>query len=499
MELKFQMEKIPCLRQVKNVLQTVEETQELRLTDSQPDVGRVLCTWGQVVLRSKEWQSDYMAANCTVMVWVLYAPEDGSPAQCVETTLPLTLKWDLSEDDERGKMVCHTTLKAVDARVISGRKLMVRATVGALGQAYVPGEITSYMPEQVPEDVYLKQVPHQIPFVCETGEKAFVMDEELTLPESAPQMEKLIRYSLLPEVSDQKVLGDKAVFRGNALLHLLYKTPEGTIQSWDFEIPYSQYTQLQQEYGHDSQVEILPLLTGLDLAVGEQGRLRLKAGLTGQYLVYDTKTITVVEDAYSTQRTITVQTDTAEIPCVTERQSQRIREEQTVAFGGSRVADVEFRVGCPRTQRQGGAISLELPGSFQVLYYDHEGSLRAENVNWQEEMSLSAEENGNMTVYCSPSGKPTAIPGDENMLLRGEVLMQTVTVDAKTIPMAMGLTLGDPIPKDPHRPSLILRRAGGDDLWSLARKNGSTVEAICQANGLQGQPDPQQMLLIPVL
>ena len=85
------------------------------------------------------------------------------------------------------------------------------------------------------------------------------------------------------------------------------------------------------------------------------------------------------------------------------------------------------------------------------------------------------------------------------MLLRGEVLMQTVTMGVKTVPMAVAVELGEPVPKDPHRPSLILRRAGNDDLWNLARKNGSTVEAICQANGLQGQPDPQQMLLIPVI
>ena len=49
-----------------------------------------------------------------------------------------------------------------------------------------------------------------------------------------------------------------------------------------------------------------------------------------------------------------------------------------------------------------------------------------------------------------------------------------------------------------NRPSLILRRAGEDGLWSLAKDTGSTLDAIRRANNLQNDPDPNQILLIPV-
>ena len=50
-----------------------------------------------------------------------------------------------------------------------------------------------------------------------------------------------------------------------------------------------------------------------------------------------------------------------------------------------------------------------------------------------------------------------------------------------------------------QRPSLIVRRAGGESLWDIAKKSGSTVAAIRSANKLQEEPKPGQMLLIPVL
>jgi len=66
------------------------------------------------------------------------------------------------------------------------------------------------------------------------------------------------------------------------------------------------------------------------------------------------------------------------------------------------------------------------------------------------------------------------------------------------IPMVTGVAMGELKKKDPDRPSLILKRAGEDRLWDMAKQWGSTVDAIRSANHLQAEPVPGQMLLIPV-
>ncbi len=71
-----------------------------------------------------------------------------------------------------------------------------------------------------------------------------------------------------------------------------------------------------------------------------------------------------------------------------------------------------------------------------------------------------------------------------------------------TAPMSAvsGLELGELQEPDSDRPSLIVRRLSGEDgLWSLAKCCGSSVEAIRRANDLQGDPEPERLLLIPVL
>lgn len=498
MELQFSTEIVNCLKQIKGEQQTQEQTQELRISDGMPDVGRVLCAWGQPVLRGKDWQSDSVGVNCGVMVWVLYAPEDGGQAQCVQSWLPMNFQWDMPQTKEEGTVNCHLALRSVDARPVSGRKLMLRATLCAAAQIYGPYRLELHTPENVPQDIQLKQSVYPMCLAKEAGEKAFVMDEELTLPDAVPAVDKVIRFALQPEVEERKVLGDKMIFRGSTHLHLLYRTPEGALCVWDHHIPFSQYCQLQQEYGSQGQTWVLPVVTSAELEADDQGRLRLKAGLTGQYVICDTVPVTVVEDAYSPDREVGVTTHTLAWPTVLERQNQRVRGEQTGNFGSSRGVDVVFYAGCPHKQRQPEELLVELPGMFQVLYYDTEGVLQSATVSWQDTVSLGLGQGANMDILCSSVGIPQIITGENTTLLRGEMLLDTITTAVEEMTMVTGLEVGQNRVKDPVRPSLILRRAGHCSLWDLAKQNGSTVEAIQKANGLQGEPEPDKMLLIPI-
>ena len=73
------------------------------------------------------------------------------------------------------------------------------------------------------------------------------------------------------------------------------------------------------------------------------------------------------------------------------------------------------------------------------------------------------------------------------------------TSSCQPIPMLTGLELGAEQAQDPQRPSLILQRLDKGSLWELAKACGSTVDAIRRANCLTEDPDPEKMLLIPIL
>ena len=94
---------------------------------------------------------------------------------------------------------------------------------------------------------------------------------------------------------------------------------------------------------------------------------------------------------------------------------------------------------------------------------------------------------------------PTAAIGSGQLSMKAELPVELISTANQHMPVVSGLALGEERKPDPGRPSLILRRAGEDSLWEIAKASNSTVSSIREANGLQNEPAPGQMLLIPVL
>lgn len=495
MELQFEKKQIPCLRSVVRQVQTQEQTQEVRLTEGMPDIGRVLSCWAQVLVRGKEWRSGGMNVSGGVMAWVLYAPEDGSEPRCLDAWMPFQVKWDFPDSEPDGTILAMPKLRSVDARSTSARKVMVRANIGVLGEAMTPAEAVVYEPRELPEDVCVLKNTYPMCLPAEAGEKAFSMEETLHIPDSMPAPARLLRYELRPEVTEQRLLSDKLIFRGTAIAHLLYADAEGQLHSWDGEVPFSQYAELTRDYNDEATATVCMAVTNLEMEQDAVGGLSLKAGLTGQYTVYDCNHIQIVEDAYSPVREVMPQISELTLPAVLDRISDTVNAEQPTENDGDQLLDVAFYPEHPRTYHDEQQMVAELSGTFQMLCRDPEGRLYTQSNRWEDIWSAPAAPNVKANAMLIPTGSYRPGVTGANAQLRLDV----DTVAEKGISMVTGLELGEVQNPDPDRPSLILCKVGKDTLWDVAKRTGSTVEAIQKANDLQQEPDGDRILLVPVL
>lgn len=497
MEVNFETSLCTCLKPVLTQIQNSEQTQQISLSDGMPDVGRVLGAWGQAVLRGKEWLGSTVSCTGGVMVWVLYAPEDGSQEQCLETWIPFQMKWELPEGTPEGEVRIRCLSRFVDARSVSARKILVRAGMGAMAEAYSPMEGVSCLPQKAEEDVQLLRREYPIRLPKQMGEKAFALDEELHLPESAPAMEKLVYCRMEPTLADKKVLGEKVVFRGQGKLHTLYRSPEGQLHSWDFTLPFSQFAELEQEHGPEAQADFALMLTNLEAEL-EQGQLHCKAGLTAQYLITDRERISLIEDAYSPSRELSLQTKTLGLPGILDSRREVLYAEHTLPVQGDLAADVWVQPDFPRQRRTEEGVLLEIPAQIQVLYYDQDGALQGASSRWEGSHTFRAHADTQMTASLWPQEEPQVHMDGAELTLKQELPMEMMAFAWEELPIVSGLELGAARKPNPNSPSLILRRIGEDRLWDVAKASHSTVEAIRKANGLTEEPAPDQMLLIPV-
>lgn len=497
MELTFHKTAFSYLDRVIWESQSQEQTQELRLGDGMGDIDKILNAWGQVILRSKQWRSDCVCVTGGISVWVMYLPEGEKTPQYADSWIPFQLKWNLPQTDREGIIQVDCRLHYLDARMISARKMMIRAGIGAMLEAMVEQEGEVYTPESLPDDIQVLKTTYPVELTCEAGEKAFSLEEELKLPAGSPAPHRILFYQACPQISETQIDGDKLIFRGNVPLHMGYLDETGKLHAVMLEIPFSQLVALKKEYTDAAAADVTMAVNNLEVDYFD-GIVDLRCGLVGQFTVSEKIQLEVVEDAYSTARALQLQTCDISFPVVEVQDGPREQIEQQVEAPADTVITDWFMAEQPLTYRENDALRLEATGQCGAIYYDQGGDPGSAASRWELQAELPCGEDKKIcaSIFVASPGKSNVSSGNLQLRSHAQILLRSLK--RETIGMICGLELGDLETAEMDRPALILRRSAGGSLWDLAKESGSSVEMIRKANKLEGEPQTGQWLLIPV-
>lgn len=489
LEHEFEKTVVSCLNRMLRDVQSQEQTLELRLPEGMPDIGNVLGAWGQCILRGKEWRSSEIGVSGGVTVWVLYQPADGSSPQSVEAWLPMQQKWGLPDSQREGVIRTKWHLKSVDARPLSVRKLMLRASVQVLAEVLEPMEVQVPQPMELPSDIQLLRNAYPALVPKEAGEKTFQLEDALSVGAIRP--EKILYCQMTPILTEQKIVGGKCVFRGSVRCHVLYQGEDGDFHSADPELSFGQFEELERDYDEGAVLSVMMDITGFEPEL-QDGQLQAKCALTAQYLVHDRIMMDLVEDAYSPIRNVTITAQTLNLPNLLDTERKILQPE--VEYSGGRIVDTVAYSEYPGLHRAGDLTELEFPGTVQVLAYNEEGVLEGRQLRWSDSWEFPVASGAQVHPLVVLTAPPQ---------INGGRIMTQMEVQADMVSAALGkgvtsLEAGEPIAPDPNRPSVILRRAGTGSLWNLAKQTGSTVDAILAANQLTQEPMDDRILLIPI-
>ena len=482
--MQLQWSKKPCqflqthLRQV----QPLEQTMEVRLGEELPDIGRILCAWGQPVIRSKEWRADGMNVSGGISASILYLPEDGSGPKKVEAWIPIQGKWSFSQTRREGNMRIKCCLRGIEARTISARKMMIRANVSLLGEALEPTEVDIYMPDEIPEGVELLKNVYPVVLPREAGEKQFIVEEELQVPNA----EKWLGFTVTPELTEKTVVGNRLIMRGNGLLHYVYVDEQGMVHSAEQQLPFAQFADLDRDYDKEATADVMLCLSSLEAEVTDRG-VRLQCGMMAQYVIWDRILLELAEDAYSSKYDIATTEEPVTLPVELDNRSQMV--DASCFYRDGRLIDLVFLPDHPTTYREGDMVHLNLSGVFQCLYLDGEGNMQTDTENWNDELAIAVADGGQLLA---------SIEGTEIHGTNAKLKINLQTCSNQQMNMISGISVGGARQTDPHAPTLILRRMDSGSLWELAKATGSTVSDIRKANHLVEEPQEGQLLLIPV-
>ncbi|MBE6943280.1 MAG: DUF3794 domain-containing protein [Ruminococcaceae bacterium] len=488
MDLQFDKMPLQLMQPIHSESKCCEETKEIRLGENAPDAASVIAAWGQVLLRSKEWRGSGMSVSGGVLVFIAYSAAETGQVQTLEEWIPFKLKWDFPDPGREGKICAWGSLTELEARLISDRKIMVSANVCITAQAYCKQTADLPIPRE-DGNIELLTNTYPLTIIREAGEHTFTLEDG----ENLPNMEKWLRYEAVPQMTEKRVMGDKLVFRGELKLHML-GLRDGKVESYDMQMPFSQFAELDQSYEDTADAFIIPMVTSMEATRSEEDKWTFQCAVTGQYQICDTQTVTLPEDGYSLSREVTLHREETVLPSVLQMTTHSAAMETTLACEGQ-VLDAAVYPGQGMLDRSEQAFIQ--PGWCQLLYTDPEGNLRGEPGRWELSIPMPTDDTVIPTLLWDVEDIYTA-PTGAGVTVTGQLSAREMTVKEWAAPTLLGITYGEEKAKDPDRPSLILRRAGEQSLWDIAKGSGTTVAAIQKANNLADAPGVDTMLIIPI-
>lgn len=501
MELIFQERELNYLGRILCDTITQEQTAELIVPDSYPDADRVVDAFATALIRAEECGAGSAGVSGNVQVGVLFVAEDGEIGR-LETQIPFSARKEFGADYDESIMQCECTVSSVDARMLNSRKVLVRVGICCAISVYARQRQTLYEIPQPAPTLQLRQtqIPLKLPLAL--GEKSFVLNEEVELPGTMPAVERLLKCVYRTEIEEQKLVGNKAVFKGTLVVHALYACVEGKLHRFETGVPFSQYVDMEEELDNQTLKTVLTMTSVETEPDGQMDcrRLLLSANLLAQCTAYGEREISLIEDAFCTDAELSPQWAEWKITGILDRQTFRETAlAQSDAPAGS-VIDAWLYTDEAIRRREGERMLLELPAVVNVVYLDGDGELQGRSMRPSVKFTTELAENGCCNLRMTGGGEIFCAAGADGIELRCPISVELESFAEHRLHYVCGGEITPAAPTDERQPAVILRRTEMEqNVWEIAKAYHTPMQAVLEANALTGSiVPPDTLLLIPV-
>jgi hypothetical protein len=509
MEFPLIADKVSCERKAHSFDITREESVEVIVPDALPDIAEILCVHADAFVRGKEADTGRGSVSGVVRAEFVYAPADGNRPGRLEAELPFSVSAADGALVQDMKIVARVCAVACSARELGPRKAEVTASVRVQAAFYADGELSvcSGLSDAGVGGVELLYETAEICLPADIRERTFVISGELTLPRDCPPAGELLFTDIALRVNDARAVGSKLVFKGVADVAPFYISDSGKLSRAALDMEFSQIVEFD-EAPAESEFNVSLMLSGAYVETQPQegdGRvLSVELHAVAQCVELERRNVKYIADAFAPGVELEcgyAGLETGEYGCA--------RTAECTARGTLHVPEAAgviatfARAGAPETAIEDGQARIRCGVEVTCLYADADGQARSARTRVDAEcVPFDARDAQGVCVPSVLIGETAA------SLAAGGAVEFTVPVtfevlggQSRSLRAITAISYDrDSVSGEAVLPSLTVTRARPrEKLWTLAKRYGSGVRLIMDANGLERESDmaPGALLLIP--
>lgn len=510
MEYQINKENIQMNELVSNT--TAEQSIELdyMLPDYCADVFKVLRVQMMPHIISERISGNKLMVEGIADIKVTYLGGEGNRMNCIEQKKSFSKTVDLKEDCSNGFASVRAKCDYVNCRAQNSRRLDIKGAITMTIMVYGSKALDVVSGSDMLH-VHTKQLT-----ACQKkmyGSKEFAIKDELQVGNGKPAIKEVLDYTASALVSDYKMISNKAICKGELMLHTLYLAENSSApEIIEHSIPISQIMDCEgvdEDYSCTCRFEVIKY--DIDLQMDEDGNCNsfwVEIGIRAFCEAACNQEIEIVDDCYSTACEVSNTMSRHEVEQMCEVIEQTSMQKHTVKLSDDSIASV-YDVCCDVSnvscKTEDNKLYVLCNLLVKVLACDNEGMPTSMDYTIPCEIAAADIEDG-MEISFVPNicilSCAYNILSPTELELRAELKISGILYRKITVNLLTDVVLDEEhMKKRTDDAALRLYFADeGENIWGIAKRYNTSVHAILEHNSIETETlTTRGMIFIPIV
>ena len=507
MELKLTRETIPTTETVFDGVQEQSLELDYILPDYCPDIFRLIRCDIEPVITDSSLNGSRLSYEVRCNIRILYGGGDGSAIRSVEQHRSYVGTVELGTDISSPEISLTPRTERVDLRAVNKRRIDLRGAVS------VKILVTRQREQEVISDasgmnIQLKRTPVRYAAARLTAEKNFSIEESIDLGAARSDISDIISCRCRAAECESRLISGKLLVKGEAEVRLLCTGGDAPAPI-SFSLSYSQMLDmdgLDDSYSSAVTAEVI----SCEVTVSDSRTLRCEAELRLRCRAVKAASAMIAEDAFSTLYPCTVETaeiQTGQIPAVYD---ESLKHTAVIARGEEVPQDIFAMWSTAkninaRTGEDGRSVTISGMLVCSMAARDKSGSIiMPDRDEAFEETIVLPDDISGATISAEVSVRDTSydISAANVLTARTDMAVRLSVYSSASVRAVTDISADTSVKKERDGDYAIKLYFGAEneDIWDIAKRYSTSVEAVMEENELSGERlESGGMLLIPII
>lgn len=478
---------------------------DMIVPDSKPDILDTICTSGVVSIYKKEVQDEKVRLDGCINTYIMYMPDGADDmVRGLNTTVDFSESISVPEAREGMSVVSDVSIKSIEAKVINGRKVGIKAALEVRLKIYSNEDVEIVNEIQNRDDIQILKEDLKVNSLIGQGETKIYAKDNIQI-DNIDDLAEILKAQISLTDKDIKVSYNKVLTKAEAEIKIMYLTEDNRINTINYKIPvvgFIDIPNVSEDNICDVNYEIKNII--IKPNAQEEHSIYVEMEIEVKCYVYENKQINLIQDLYSPNEKL--EFDNKQISAIIDKQNKidvkQIRENVNFQdVDGLKLIDVDVSASILNETKINSKILYEAELNMKFLFENSKSQIIVKEAKIPFEYTLENLQNGESLntdneIYIKNQDFILQDGGNVDCNIDLQIATNMYrTANINTIDNIQ--ENGDREEQDYSIVIYVVKK--GDTLWNIAKQFGSTVESIAKVNDIENanQIMPGQKLFIP--